>query len=547
MVSHPYLPRSLPVAATAVLLAVASFATGQESHAPRVPVPPPASAAPGMPVPISTLPPLRSAEELRGDPPAGDQPDFAPMEEYDSADGLHTRLRLRGNPYVLSFTNGDFAPEPGLDPALVAAWRRDPDGHTYAYVMIEGRMADAKIEALQQRGVSAARLQHPCIVPIYDVGQADGTHWFAMELVAGRNLAQALTELPTRPLRATGDGHIAQATEIVARVAEALHHAHEQRVLHRDVKPHNILLGDDDSVRLVDFGLARDDDRHHASRSGEFAGTPHYASPEQLAGSKRALDGRSDVFSLGVVLYELLSGARPFDGETTQQIVDQIRTRDPRPLRSIAPRVPHDLQVVCHKALEKEALDRYQSAGEFAADLRRFLALEPIVAEPPGPLSRLAKAVRRNRLRATIGVLAAILVIGTPYALWQHSVSLHRRDRQHLAQTRRLLREAVDVLGESKLKLQPGSEGIYLERVQRLAALYRESLREAPTDPTLILEAAQASMRLAQALNIVGDPVRAIAEYDHAVAALSELDRLAPPSPHIRITHAAALHDRALL
>lgn len=216
-----------------------------------------------------------------------------------------------------------------------------------------------------------ARLNHPHVVRIYSLGTGTETPHFVMEYVEGAPLTKAASPLSFE-----------QKAALMLKVALAVDFLHGQGILHRDLKPANILVGPDLEPKLLDFGLALDvGERERLSRAGEIVGTPEYLSPEQAAGAA-ALDARSDIFSLGAVLYELLTGAPPFRGDGLQGLLRSIREDEPALPRRRQPGVPRDLQNVCLKALEKDPSRRYASAAEMAGDLRRFLAHEPVLAEP---------------------------------------------------------------------------------------------------------------------------------------------------------------------
>ena len=232
-----------------------------------------------------------------------------------------------------------------------------------------------------QEARAMARISHPNVVRIYRLGEADEPPHFVMELLDGAPLTRAATRL-------TFD----QKAELMHKVVLAAQHLHEQGIIHRDLKPGNILAGPDLEPKLLDFGLALERGQERLSRIGEIAGTPEYLSPEQAAGSEK-LDARTDVFALGAVLYELLTGAPPFAGETVHELLRRIREEDAELPRRRNPEVPHALQNVCMKALEKDPGQRYGSAREMADDLRRYLAREPVVAAPAAYGRMIAKKV----------------------------------------------------------------------------------------------------------------------------------------------------------
>jgi eukaryotic-like serine/threonine-protein kinase len=265
------------------------------------------------------------------------------------------------------------------------------------------------VQRFQREAEACGRQSHPGIVSIYGIGETEGTHYIAAELIPdGRTLSHWIDEL--RSTSEPPKGHFREVATITAAVARALTHAHERQVIHRDIKPSNILMTAEGHPKVSDFGLARVEDALSLSRTGDFSGTPFYMSPEQAMSRRIGIDSRTDIYSLGVTLYEMLTLKRPFEGKTSQEVFKQIIFHEPNDPRKVNPRVPRDLAVICLKAMEKKPGRRYQSMTDFAADLECFLNGEVISARPASLATRALKRIRRNPLLSTT-LAAAILVL----------------------------------------------------------------------------------------------------------------------------------------
>ncbi|MEP7346228.1 MAG: tetratricopeptide repeat protein, partial [Gemmatimonadaceae bacterium] len=280
------------------------------------------------------------------------------------------------------------------------------------------------------------RLQHPGIAQIYEAGTSEGLHgpqpFFAMELVKG----QTLTEFAS-----AHSLDVKERLELFSRVCDAVHYAHQKGVIHRDLKPANILVDASGQPKILDFGVARltdvDVQATRQTSVGEVIGTLQYMSPEQVSADPDDIDIRSDVYSLGVILYELLSGQLPYD--LARKLIFEaariILVDDPAPLSSINRGLKGDVEVIVLKALEKEKSRRYDSAAELASDVRRFLGDEPISARPASAVYQLQKFARRNRaLVSGLAVAALVLLVGTAVSLWQ---AVRATAAEHLAESRR--------------------------------------------------------------------------------------------------------------
>ena len=269
------------------------------------------------------------------------------------------------------------------------------------------------VQRFRTEAAAVAGLQHPNIVAIYEVGQHGDDHFFSMEYIEGKHLADLVRARPLPARRAAG---------YLKTIAEAVHYAHQRGVLHRDLKPSNVLLDVFDQPRVMDFGLAKllDSDAE-LTTTGQVLGSPSYISPEQAAGKASEFGPGGDIYSLGAILYHLLTGRPPFQGETIPEILLQVQNTDPVAPRRLNPSVPVDLQTICLKCLQKEPARRYDSAQELAEDLARFLAQEPIHARAVSPVEKAWLWCRRNpALASTLAVAAGLLLavaIGSPIAL----------------------------------------------------------------------------------------------------------------------------------
>src|SRR5436190_12966223 len=250
------------------------------------------------------------------------------------------------------------------------------------------------VKRFKAEAEAAAGLDHPNIVPIYEIGQHSGEHYFTMALIDGPTLGQYLGR---KPMGVRG------ATEMMVVLARAVHFAHQRGVLHRDLKPANILLDVQGEPHLTDFGLAKIIQKDRPSpHSNMILGTPAYMSPEVARADGKCITTATDVYGLGTVLYEMLTGVPPFSGKSALETIQHVLEQSPQRPTTLNPKVDRDLETICLKCLEKDAERRYGSAEALAEDLERWQRHETILARPAGPLRRTARWVQRNRIGASL-------------------------------------------------------------------------------------------------------------------------------------------------
>jgi len=314
---------------------------------------------------------------------------------------------------------------------------------------------EAHLKRFRREAEAAASLQHPGIVPIHEVGERDSHCYFSMDFIEGGQLDEVVRHTPIS---------IRQAAELIAKVARTVHYAHEHCILHRDIKPGNILLDKNGEPHLADFGLARlVETESTLTRTKDLMGTPSYMAPEQAVGNNAKITRATDVYGLGAVLYQLLTGDPPFAGGTTYETIKLLLDTEPKQPRLLNPKVDRDLSTICLKCLEKDPKRRYSSALALTEDLDRWLKHEPIVARHTGILTRARKWARRNPTSALLATALIILAAIIGWNVWKSEV------------VRPPLTNGIAVLPFENLSRDPDNayftEGIQDEILTRLASI----------------------------------------------------------------------------
>jgi serine/threonine protein kinase/tetratricopeptide (TPR) repeat protein len=357
----------------------------------------------------------------------------------------------------------------------------------------------AYVRRFRREAEAAASLDHPGIVPIHEVGEGDGSCYFSMQFIEGGQLDEAVKRAPMS---------IRQAAELIAKLARTVHYAHEHGILHRDIKPGNILVDQKGEPHLTDFGLARLlETESTITRTLELLGTPSYMAPEQAAGKSTQLTAATDVYGLGAVLYQLLTGHPPFAGGTTYETIKLLLDTEPRPPRSLNPKIDRELSTICLKCLEKDPQRRYSSAFALAEDLEHWLKHEPIQAKRSGFLIHVCKWVRRNPAIAALIASLIALAATMGWNIWK------------TGPISRPATNGVAVLPFENLSADPDNayfaEGIQGEILTRLASIAdlkvisRTSTQQYQSKPTNLREIAK---QLGVA-NIVEGSVQKVADH----------------------------------
>ncbi len=388
----------------------------------------------------------------------GEQPTFSDYQErFPSYDLDRLRAKLEEPQTAPSASNGDAITL--ANPSSRIEWEKDLEGQKIQYLgdyellrfvakggmgivycarqrslgrivaiklIRAGQFADAnEIERFRSEATAAGKLDHPGIVPIYEVGEHEGVPFYSMAFVEGANLATQLAEGPLEPMR---------AAKLVSQIATAVHYAHSQGIIHRDLKPANILIDNQGQPRITDFGLAKSmQGNSDLTRSGEILGTPSFMPPEQAASQMSAIGPASDVYSLGAILFAILTGRPPFQAATPLETLLQVQKQEAIPIRQLNFNLPRDLETIVLKCLDKSPAKRYPTAQALSEELERFLAGIPILARPVSTTERTLRWCRRNPAVAslsiaTVGSLLCVATIAV-IAYWRESSLLENQIR----------------------------------------------------------------------------------------------------------------------
>lgn len=414
-------------------------------------------------------------------------------------------------------------------------------------MILTGRRARPEERARFQREAEAvARLQHPNIVQIYEIGEQNGLPYFSMEFVNAGSLAQFSDGIPQAPM---------SAAEFVLILARGMNYAHKRGVVHRDLKPGNILLQLDDQLlkkgqnadtavlrtlssylpKISDFGLALHAGDEGTARVGALIGTPSYMAPEQARGVGE-VGPAADVYALGAILYEMLAGRPPFRGTTPEETALQVITQEPVPPAQLQPKIPPDLETICLACLEKTPTDRYASAEDLAEDLRRFLAGEPILAQAGRLPDRVRTWARRHPV--TMAVLLILSLVAVFLAWDWHYLTMDLRadlgqtfQARHRAETE--LRRTEDVVDAmTALARRPAAAGneakLQREILECARRFYEERLKAPDALPAHPFALAQTHIRLAEVCDDLNDRAAAQKSYARAAQLLRRLSDAEP-------------------
>ena len=386
-------------------------------------------------------------------------------------------------------------------------------------MILAGQFADdVDVKRFYGEAEAAAKLRHPNIVGIHEVGECDGQHFFSMEFIDGQSLSALVRENPLPPT---------QAAMLVKDIALAMQYAHEHDVLHRDLKPSNVLLDESQRPMITDFGLAKQvEGQSQLTMSGAIVGTPSYMPPEQASAQTEKVGVCSDVYSTGAILYELITGSPPFRAATPFETIRQVLERDPISPRVLDSSIPVDLETICLKCLQKEPAARYASSNELADELTRFINGEPIHARPIGPIHRLWRRCQRNPVVASLSVLAIVLSIAFVANLIASNITTKRllaKSDQALQETLKTVNSLFVIISEERLLNEPGAKQLREELLMKAQEIYERLHSRESDDPQILHELALSHYRVGRILAELRSPAEAKKSYQRAMRMMAQL------------------------
>jgi tetratricopeptide (TPR) repeat protein len=393
------------------------------------------------------------------------------------------------------------------------------------------QVGDPQLARFHAEAQAVARLHHPNIVQIHEVGEHEGLSYLALEFVVGGSLDRRLRGTPQ-------EGR--QAARLVEVLARAMHHAHEQGIIHRDLKPANVLLQDDTLLapKITDFGLAKNlESPSDLTHTGQVMGTPSYMAPEQALGQGEQMGPATDVYALGAILFELLTGRPPFRAGSLLETLDLVRKVEPPPPGLLQPGIPRDLETICLKCLHKEPQRRYASALALADDLARYLAGEPIQARPAGLVEKGWKWARRRPTAAAlvaVSVLALVVLLGG--GLWYNVRLRFERDRaeDNFQMALAAVDEFLTEVGEVQLVSEPRMEKKRLALLGKALVFSQRLLQQKSEESGARFQTALAWKRVGEVQRLLGRLDEAQEAYTQAISLLDRLHAGDPKNPEYR-------------